>query len=63
MDEITTLRAWLLSRRGQWTQIASRTGLSTKTIHRIAKAEANLRLDTYTALKAEMVRESSGIAA
>jgi len=58
MEELIPLRAWLLSRKGHWTQIAERLDLSTKTIQRVANEPArSVNLRTYTLLKNEMLRE------
>ncbi|MBR8344690.1 hypothetical protein [Burkholderia ambifaria] len=35
MDELKDLTAWLVSERGNWTQIAERAGVCTRSIHRI----------------------------
>lgn len=35
MDDLKDLSAWLLSERGNWTQIAERAEVCTRSIHRI----------------------------
>ena len=59
MDDITPIRDWLLSRKGHWTQIIEKTGLSRKTLQRVVKIEGhNYTLETYLILKREMEREA-----
>ncbi|MGG2046749.1 hypothetical protein [Burkholderia gladioli] len=59
MDKISQVRSWLTASRGQWTQIARRTGLSTKTIQRFVKDDSwNFTMSTYHALELEMERSS-----
>jgi len=55
MDEMNVLRAWLTDQRGRWTRIAADTGLSTKTLSRIANGEVeSVNLRTYTKLREAM---------
>lgn len=55
MDEMNVLRAWLVDQRGRWTRIAADTGLSTKTLSRIANGEVDsVNLRTYTKLREAM---------
>lgn len=55
MDEMNVLRAWLADQRGRWTRIAADTGLSTKTLSRIANGEVDsVNLRTYTKLREAM---------
>jgi hypothetical protein len=54
MDEMNVLRAWLADQRGRWTRIAADTGLSTKTLARIAHGQESVNLRTYTKLREAM---------
>lgn len=54
MKELDVLRAWLLSQRGEWTRIARETGMSPKTISRIANLpEYKVTLQTFTTLESQ----------
>ena len=58
--ELDTLRDWLLTQRGHWSAMAARTGLSTKTIHRIAHRKIpTVRYSTFLILREEMLRSAS----
>jgi DNA-binding Xre family transcriptional regulator len=47
MSEMNDLRSLVMSHKGQWTRIARLTGLSTKTLSRIASGEADdVRIST-----------------
>ncbi len=49
-----------MARKGQWTQIAKRTHLSTKTIQRVAnQPNRSVNLRTYQLLRDEMLGEQS----
>lgn len=68
MSEISDLRQLVLSRKGQWVRLAKLTGLSTKTLSRIANGETNdVRLSTVNLIReaAEKIpaREQSEAAA
>lgn len=55
MKELTQIREWLRSEKGNWTGIAKRTGLSTKTIQRIAREpERFVSMRTLIALQDAM---------
>lgn len=55
MDEMNVLRTWLKDQRGRWTRIAADTGLSTKTLSRIAHEESYcVNLRTYGKLRDAM---------
>lgn len=59
MDELIPLREWLLARKGQWTHIAKRLQLSTKTIQRVAnEPERSVNLRTYMLLRDEMLADA-----
>lgn len=63
MDEMKVLRAWLVDQRGRWTRIAADTGLSTKTLARIAHGQKSVNLVTYTKLREAMKGASEPVAA
>lgn len=55
MEEMNVLRTWLQENKGRWTRIAKETGLSTKTLSRIANGEVvSVNLTTYTKLREAM---------
>jgi len=55
MEEMKVLRKWLEDNKGRWTKIAADTGLSTKTLSRIANGEVeSVHLTTYTKLREAM---------
>lgn len=63
MNELTPIRSWLCEQRGHWTQIAVGTGLSSKTLQRIARGEvASVSLRTYVALRDAMLAQQKEIA-
>lgn len=63
MDELIPLRTWLMARKGQWSQIAKRTHLSTKTIQRVAnQPNRSVNLRTYQLLRDEMLGEPPHVA-
>lgn len=66
MKEVEELRAWLRDQKGKYGKLAKLTGLSTKTISRIAHDPTwNLTLNTYTVLlneKALAEKEEAAIA-
>ena len=54
MKELHVLTTWLVSQRGNWTAIAKRADVSTKTIERIVKdPEYNVTRKTIQKLDAE----------
>ncbi|MGQ7905009.1 hypothetical protein [Burkholderia sp. BC1] len=58
MNELTPIRSWLCEQRGHWTRIAADTGLSSKTLQRIARGEAgSVSLRTYVALRDAMLAQ------
>ncbi|WP_423196766.1 Helix-turn-helix transcriptional regulator [Cupriavidus sp. H19C3] len=55
MEEMKVLRKWLEDNKGRWTKIASETGLSTKTLSRIANGEVeSVHLSTYAKIREAM---------
>lgn len=53
MSEISDLRQLVMSRKGQWVRLAKLTGLSTKTLSRIANGETDdVRLSTANLIRA-----------
>jgi hypothetical protein len=59
MMELTRLRDWLAAQSGYWSDIARRSGISTKTISRIVNDDAylfRLRINTFMALDCERMR-------
>lgn len=52
MSEINDLRQLVISRKGQWVRLAKLTGLSTKTLSRIANGETDdVRLSTANLIR------------
>lgn len=62
MKELDELRAWLLSRRGEWTRIAREVDLSTKTLSRIAN-DTSYKVTLQTYLTLESIRKAEEQAA
>lgn len=61
MEEMNVLSNWLNEHKGRWTKIAAETGLSTKTISRIANGEVDsVHLTTYKKLTDAMRHLPSG---
>lgn len=55
MEEMDVLRKFLEASKGRWTKVAAETGLSTKTLSRIANGEVeSVHLSTYKKLCAAM---------
>lgn len=55
MEEMNLLSNWLNENKGRWTKIAGETGLSTKTLSRIANGEVDsVHLTTYKKLTGAM---------
>ncbi|MCA7883210.1 hypothetical protein LGM58_08425 [Burkholderia contaminans] len=58
MNELDLIRIWLCEKRGQWVRIALGTGLSSKTVQRIARGEVtSVSLRTYVALRDAMLAQ------
>ncbi|WP_175783894.1 hypothetical protein [Burkholderia ambifaria] len=63
MNELSLIRSWLCEKRGQWVRIAESTGLSSKTVQRIARGEvASVSLRTYVVLRDAMLAQQQEIA-
>jgi DNA-binding LacI/PurR family transcriptional regulator len=66
MTEFETLRGWLSEQSGkrQLNEIARRTGVNRRTIQRIVNNDGySVNLKTFSALKAEMEKAGSEVAA
>ncbi|AOI88997.1 hypothetical protein WS58_06335 [Burkholderia pseudomultivorans] len=58
MNELTFIRSWLCEKRGKWARIAADTGLSSKTVQRIARGEVtSVSLRTYVLLRDAMLAQ------
>jgi hypothetical protein len=63
VNELTSVRAWLLTQKGNWSSIASRAHVSTKTIQRIAKdPQRYVSLRTLERLRTDMNEGQSAAA-
>ncbi|WP_175701152.1 hypothetical protein [Burkholderia ambifaria] len=63
MNELDFIRTWLCEKRGQWARIAFSTGLSSKTVQRIARGEVtSVSLRTYVALRDAMLAQQKEVA-
>jgi lambda repressor-like predicted transcriptional regulator len=57
MKELEDLKDWLRSRAGSWRQISRKSGVSTRTIHRILNNTGySVNLKTFAALNRERER-------
>lgn len=55
MDELKPIRAWLVTKKGQWALIAKETGVGQKTLQRIvANEDYGVTLHTFGKLRDRM---------